>query len=167
MFVYLLRHGNAADQAPDGSMDDSRRELTADGMDKLASACQSYARIMVPPQRIWHSPLIRARQSAEILAKACDVPQPLEEHPLLRPGGQVAAMVDVLQGELLAGLESTLLVGHEPNLGNLLGLLVSGTERLSIPLGKGMLAGVKLETPQVMTGRLQVLLNQGSGAHLL
>ena len=166
MHVYLLRHGDASSLAPDGSMRDDLRELTSEGVERLHVASRSYARIMTAPQRILHSPLVRARQTATILAQACNFPLALEENPLLRPGGQPAAMVDLLQGELLSGVESMVLVGHEPNLGNLLGLLVSGTEHLSLPMGKGMLAAVALMDPKVMTGELDTLLTIQAGMQL-
>ena len=39
MHVYLLRHGDASNTAPDGSLDDDHRELTEDGISKLRGAC--------------------------------------------------------------------------------------------------------------------------------
>ena len=68
-----------------------------------------------------------------------------------------------MQAELLDGVEAIALVGHEPHLGDLLGLLLSGNERVSIPLSKGMLAAVELNDAKVMLGRLLFVLPQGSG----
>ena len=166
MHVYLLRHGEAADRAPDGSLNDDGRELTEVGVERLRAACSPYARIIGDATRILHSPLARARQSAEILAAATGDGDALAEIVELRPGGRASRLVDLLQGEILDGCESLVLVGHEPVLGDLLGLLTSGNDRFSIPLGKGMLAAVVLREPQVMIGRLVVMLSQAAALRL-
>ena len=166
MNAYLLRHGEASSLAPDGSLADDARELTEAGTARLRTACSVYSRVIGPARRILHSPLARARQSAEILAASCAVEVTLTEIADLRPGGRASNLIDLLQGELLDGCESLVLVGHEPLLGDLLGLLTTGNDRLSIPVGKGMLAGVRMSGPQVMVGRLRVLLSQEEALRL-
>ena len=166
MNAYLLRHGEAADLAPDGSLTDDDRELTDNGTARLQAACSVYSRVIGTRGRILHSPLARARQSAEILASACATSAALTETVDLRPGGRASNLVDLLQGELLDGCETLVLVGHEPLLGDLLGLLATGNDRLSIPMGKGTLAGVRISGPQVMVGRLRLLLSQEEALRL-
>ena len=166
MLAYLLRHGDAADLAPDGSYDDDRRELTETGQEKLANACVSYGQIMAPPERILSSSLVRAIQSAKILAAACDFDGDIEVNDILLPGANPAAAVDLLQGEILTGTQSIALVGHQPHMGDLLGMLVTGNERMSLPMKKGMLAGIELHDPQVVQGRLVCMLAQKAGRAL-
>lgn len=163
MHAYLLRHGDSADLAPDGGFRDDQRELTPRGIEKLHLACKSYARLMVPPDRILHSPLARARQTAEILAEHTGFAGELATNDQLTPSANPAMTVDVLQGELLDGGEAIALVGHQPHLGDLLGLLLFGNQRVSLPLSKGMLAGVELNDPKVMLGRLLWILPQRAG----
>jgi phosphohistidine phosphatase len=164
--AYLLRHGDAADLAPDGGFSDEQRELTSKGIKKLHLACKTYARLMVPPDRILHSPLARARQTAEILAEHIGFAGDLVANDRLTPGANPAMSVDVLQAELLDGGEAIALVGHQPHLGDLLGLLLFGNQRVSLPLSKGMLAAVELNDPKVMVGRLLWVLPQRAGKQL-
>ena len=166
MHAYLLRHGEAASLAPDGGFQDELRELTGKGMERLHAACRSYARLMVPPDRIVHSPLARARQTAEILAQHTGFAGDLASHDGLTPSANPATIVDVLQGDLLSGAEAVALVGHQPHLGDLLGLLLFGNARASLPLSKGLLAATELNDPQVMLGRLLWFLPQQAGERL-
>ena len=168
MYVYLMRHGDASSTAPDGTLDDDRRELTPEGIDKLRAACQVYARMIETPQKVIHSPLIRARQSAEILLGAVAPGQEslLEESSELRPGGRPMRVIDMLQAEFLNGCESLALVGHEPLFGDLLGVLSSGNDRFSLPMGKGMLAAIRMTEPQVMIGRLTAMVSQAAALRL-
>ena len=166
MHAYLLRHGEAADLAPDGGFRDEQRELTGKGIEKLHMACKSYARLMMPPDRILHSPLIRARQTAEILAEHTGSTGDLVANDGLTPNANPAMAVDILQGELLDGAEAIALVGHQPHLGDLLGLLLSGNERVSFPLSKGMMAAVDMNDPKVMLARMLFILPQTAGAQL-
>jgi len=168
MHVYLLRHGDAATSAPDGSHNDDGRELTPDGIEKLRIACDVYARMIEPPQQIVHSPLIRARQSAEILLAATTPGQEdlLSENSELRPGGRAMRVVDTLQAEFLNGCKTLVLVGHEPLLGDLLGMLTSGNDRFSLPMGKGMLAAIRMMEPQVMIGRMMAMVSQSAASRL-
>ena len=168
MHVYLLRHGDAAVLAPDGSRDDDRRELTSEGIERLRGACAVYGRMLDPPQQIVHSPLIRARQSAEILVTATAPGQEdlLTESSELRPGGRAMRVIDMLQTEFLNGCESIVLVGHEPLLGDLLGMLTSGNDHFSLPMGKGMLASIRMTEPQVMIGRMMAMISQSAALRL-
>jgi phosphohistidine phosphatase len=166
MFVYLMRHGEAAGQAPDGSFSDEHRELTRGGKERLSTACEVYSRIIGTPSIILHSPLVRARQTAEILARATSSAEALTVRKELRPGARSTQVIDMLQGEFLAGRESVVLVGHEPLLGDLLGLLSSGNDRLSFPMAMGMLAQVMMSEPQVMIGRLTTMLSQSAALRM-
>ncbi len=168
MNIFLLRHGEAADLAPDGTRNDDARELTAHGIERLRSACTTYAQLIGTPTKIVHSPLRRARQSAEILATVTIAGKldELIEMDELRPGGRASQMVDMLQTEFLNGCESLVLVGHEPLLGDLLGVLTSGNDRFSLQMGKGMLAAVRITEPQVMIGRLMTMVSQSAALRL-
>lgn len=168
MKVFLLRHGDAADHAPDGSFDDDARELSEDGVERLRIAAQAYVRIIgAGDLRIFHSPLIRAVQSTGILIDAGLSPRSMQVQADLRPSRRTEKVVDLLQGEFLDGAEKVLLVGHEPLLGNLLGVLAAGNERLSLPLSKGMLVQIDLPEPQVMIGRLENVISQTAARHLI
>ena len=83
------------------------------------------------------SPLVRARQTAEPVAEACGFERPFTETKTLAPN---ADPVEVLHELARLSPASALLVGHQPHLGRLFGLLVSGRSDLEIPMKKAGLA---------------------------
>lgn len=157
MRIHLLRHGDAADLAPNGPHTDEERPLTKAGIEKLERACEAYAELIGEPDRIVSSPLLRARESARILAAATQFGAEIEQNPILVPGGEPRDCLELLRTD---PVESVVLVGHEPHLGFLLGLLLTGSEQQAIPLKKGMLVGVELESPRSLFARLLFALSQ-------
>lgn len=160
MILYLLRHGIAADVSSTGARSDEQRPLSDDGTNKLTAAVEAYQKLMVPPDRILCSPLLRARQTAEILRDAFGSNLELEQTPALHHSIAPTKILAQLQGDLIENLGAIALVGHEPHLGNLLGLLLSPSGRLSMPLTMGMMAAVEVLDAQAMTGRLVFCLSQ-------
>ena len=159
MRIFLLRHGIAARLSTGGPRTDDERPLTAEGREKMTEASNYYARHLPIPDKIISSPLLRARQTAEILSRAVEYKGVIEESPVLAPGARPASILDILQGDGLAGVGSVVLVGHEPHLGSLLGLLLTGSEQVSLPLRKGMISGVEVSEPLSMLGRLVLCLS--------
>ncbi len=159
MRIFLLRHGIAASLSTGGPRTDDERPLTAEGRDKMTEACNHYARHVSIPDKIISSPLLRARQTAEIFSRALGYTGVIEENPVLAPGARPASILDTLQGDGLAGIATVVLVGHEPHLGSLLGLLLTGSEQVSLPLRKGMISGIEVTEPQSMLGRLVLCLS--------
>ncbi len=160
MIIYLLRHGIAADTAADGSYSDEGRPLSEDGHKKLSKALQAYRKLMLPPDRILASPLLRAQQTAELLRESLGSSIEIEATPALHHSVAPTAILEQLQGDLLEDVGSIALVGHEPHLGNLFGLLLSSSSRRSIPLSMGMMVAIEVLEAQAMTGRLVFCLSQ-------
>ena len=73
---------------------------------------------------------------------------------------------NLLEAEALAGCPSIAVVGHEPHLGYLLGLLVTGHPRQPIPLKKGMLVGVETLSSASLVGNLRFALSQRAAGAL-
>ena len=65
--LYLIRHG-VAEERGEAWPDDAKRPLTQDGMAKLRQAARALARLDVALDVIVTSPLVRTRQTAEIIA---------------------------------------------------------------------------------------------------
>jgi phosphohistidine phosphatase len=81
------------------------------------------------------SPLVRAKQTAEILRQAYGAELKVTEIAALEPAKPVNAVLHWLQGQ---PAEATVaLVGHEPQLGMLVSWLLSGDQRVFTPLRKG------------------------------
>lgn len=159
MHVYLLRHGAAAPGTPGRT--DAERPLTEPGVRDLRAACRIYAALMEPIEILVSSPLLRARQTAEILAAALPATPRRREAGELEPGADPDRALRLAQASALEGA-SVAFVGHEPHLGGLLGALLLGGRGSAIPLRKGMMVAVEVAEPTSMAGRLRWALDQDS-----
>ena len=151
MKLYFLRHGIAED-AHD-SMRDYDRALTEEGREQLSTIAAALQRLQITPALILSSPLVRAQQSAEIVAETlgCQVTTARE----LEPG----CTLEHLQ-RLLAHYnhDTLMLVGHEPDFSALAARLINADER-GILLKKAGLIRVEVQgRPQAGRGRLSALL---------
>jgi phosphohistidine phosphatase len=133
MPILLLRHGPAGNADPRRYPDDRERALTSLGKKRTRRAMRGLASFEPVVDRVWTSPLVRARETAALLARAYDPPPPITVIEALGPGGDALA---ALAAEAHAGVKETLvLVGHEPDLGLLAGRLVAGPG-IALPLKK-------------------------------
>src|SRR5581483_4187543 len=90
-------------------------------------------------------PYLRARQTAEIVARALDRREQLHLTDTLVPGAKAREVIDLIQaGSQMP--ENVLLVGHEPYLSELVSLLVSGDTNLPVTLKKGSLCKLTVES---------------------
>lgn len=120
MKIYLVRHGIAEDR---GQKPDEDRALTGEGKRLTKKAMRGFAELRETPQLVVSSPLLRAWQTAVILAKVLDADRPRVE-TALAPGGDP---LDVLARLRREERESVALVGHEPDLSELGELLAGKT----------------------------------------
>lgn len=126
MLIYLLRHGPAGERDPARYPNDDLRPLTADGRRRTESVARGIATLGLKIDHVLSSPLVRARQTAEVVTQRLKFAERLVvESPSLSPDRSVA----VVLGELtkLDVDASVLLVGHEPHLSQLLSLLIAGS----------------------------------------
>lgn len=147
MRLWLLRHGQAETHA--GS--DAQRRLTAHGRrGVLQSAAQLIGR---PLEAILCSPLVRAQQTAELVAEALQYPRALEIVAWLTPD----ATVHEVLGKLAARPESDiLLVSHLPLIGELAGMLEHGHRQQPLPMATASLAALQGDLP--LAGGMQRVL---------
>ena len=156
MLVHLLRHGVAADTSPSGLDDD--RPLTDQGRDKLNQSAAAF-RVALSDglERVVSSPLLRARQTAQLIYKEAhleDFASEIEESDdLVHSVSADRAVTTIIEPSLAEGCRGILLVGHEPHLGDLFGQLVNGRAS-SLPLRKGMLVGIELAGRTSTFGRM-------------
>ena len=130
--LYLMRHGLAADQGPAYPNDDER-PLTSDGIDRLRVQVAGLRVLDVRLDRILTSPLVRAVQTAEILAAGIGCAAPLVIVDALRPGGRFDAVVAALAR--VGDARSVALVGHMPSMGELAARLIGAKEPLAFKKG--------------------------------
>lgn len=113
MELYLLRHGIAEDsrQSPTGS--DSSRRLTAEGRDKILGIAENLKNAGYEIDRVISSPLIRARQTAEIVAKVFKIKHEIILCDHLYPGSSAGDFLKELKS-FRKDTEGLMAVGHEP-----------------------------------------------------
>ncbi|HMD56025.1 MAG TPA: histidine phosphatase family protein [Solirubrobacteraceae bacterium] len=142
--LWVLRHAEAE---PHGTRADAERRLTARGRRQARAAGLALARLQAGFDAVLFSPKVRARQTAELAAERW--PQAkravLAAHPPLAGGFDAASAREAFE---LAASERgarasgrVLLVGHEPDLSNVVAELTGG----AIDLKKGGLAVVRLD----------------------
>lgn len=152
MNLYLLRHGIAEPARGTSRLADLRRPLSRDGRKKIEEVAAALLELKLGLAAIYHSPLVRAQETAAIVAAQLGLAEQTSELPLLAPGrplGEIAAYLKALPLEQ----EDVLLVGHEPQLGRLAAFLV--TERAEPPfaLRKGGLIRLSIPTQGDLIGR--------------
>ena len=149
--LYLVRHGVAEDRG-DKWPDDTKRPLTADGIDRMKKAARGLERLGVTLDVILSSPLVRARQTAETLSARLEGHPPIVTSEALAPGGTFAALVADLEKHARKGRIA--LVGHEPGIGELAARLIGA--RQSLEFKKGAICRVDFEElPPSGAGKLQ------------
>lgn len=150
MELYFLRHGIAADVGPEGS-GDAGRPLTKEGITKMQSAARGMRKLGLRLDALLSSPLVRAHQTAKIVAREIGLELQLAEE--LSPGCDLARLFGLL-GEHRAA-ERVMLVGHEPDFSQLIGALTGGSR---VQIKKGGLARVDVELLEEGAGTLIWLL---------
>lgn len=159
MKVLLVRHAIAADGASFAGPDRDR-PLTDEGRRRFERGALALAAQVPDLAWIATSPLRRARQTAEILDAASDGRARLTEARELAPGGGAEEVLRLLASWREAG--TVALVGHEPNLTRLEGLLLTGSERSFAELKKG--GAALLDLPgQVTAGGARLLWHLPAG----
>jgi phosphohistidine phosphatase len=144
MQLCLVRHAIAAERGR-AYPDDRERPLTGEGRKRMAEAAQGLKRLF-PATAILTSPLLRARQTADVLATAYGFKPTIVE--ALGEGDHAGAFKACKKLT-----EPAILVGHEPWMGELLSLLLTGSaEAMSAVFKKGAAACVSTSSPPAPGG---------------
>jgi phosphohistidine phosphatase len=154
MQICLVRHAIAVERGTRGFENDALRPLTPRGRDRMREAAAGLA-TLITPQVVLTSPLLRATQTAEIIAAAYGLSSPRQIEALAT--GNDAALLNELRD---LDASPVMLVGHEPYLSGTLSLLLTGDPaQLSTDLKKGAAALVACEgDPDPGSCRLEWLL---------
>lgn len=134
MDLILVRHAIAEDPQPDKP--DAAREVTRRGRRRFRGCVQGMAEIGLRLDRVVHSPILRAVQTADYLRPILDGDTEVTDL-LAQPPGD--ALLELLAPYAEARVA---LVGHEPWLGELASLLLTGKRNASgnLPFRKGGVA---------------------------
>ena len=154
MNLYLMRHGLAVERGTHGYESDRDRPLTAKGERRIRRVAEALLRMEISFDGMLSSPLIRARQTAELLNKEMKARHTLRFTEHLAPGGRVKELVRLIH-RLPDSQQQILLVGHEPDLGQLASILLTGGDGLAVIFKKGAIAN--LDVGKLTAGRCATL----------
>ena len=137
MELLIIRHAIAFERDRHRWRDDAARPLSPAGMRRARKAAAGLKEFSKAPDLLLTSPLVRARQTAQILTEVAGWPTATEASELA-PGERVPAVLALLgkaRGKLVA------IVGHQPELGTLLtACLLGDGEVLPIEMKKNAVA---------------------------
>jgi phosphohistidine phosphatase len=136
MKLYFLRHGIAEDPKP-GRLTDRERPLTSEGIEEMRRVARGMRALELRVEEIWTSPLVRARQTAEIAAAGLGLEKHVREVSRLACGCAFPTLAELLNADGVP--DRLLLVGHEPDFSENVGQLIGGG---SVRMKKASLACV-------------------------
>jgi phosphohistidine phosphatase len=144
MRLYIVRHAIADPHGTPGMPDDDR-PLTEEGIKKMRRAAVALRSLEFVPELILSSPLPRALQTADILIDTFGQKRTrLEILKALAPSGSRKEVYQAITS-YEKKLESLMLVGHQPSLGEIAGEIVWGSQQYFLDLKKGGVCAIELE----------------------
>lgn len=139
MRVYIVRHGQAGPAASD-----SARTLTPEGRAEVTKLGEFAAREGIRVSAIWHSPKVRARETAQLLAETGQLGGALEQRSGLRPEDDPGTII----AELEAANGDVSIVGHMPHVATLVSTLVADTGSPPIRFDTATMVCLEREAPR-------------------
>jgi phosphohistidine phosphatase len=144
MNVYLLRHAHALDIGEQGVQTDEDRPLSDQGHKQVELVADAITRLSLKFDQILTSPLRRALETAQQLARGLEMPESsVVTMEALEPGVSSKKLMKKLRA-----LEATdvVLVGHAPDLNEHAAWLM-GSKRVQVEIPKAGLAYIRCEAP--------------------
>jgi phosphohistidine phosphatase len=137
MELLIVRHAVACERDRHRWPSDGARPLSPAGIRRARKAASGLKEFSKAPDRLLTSPLVRARQTAQILTDVAGWPQ-AEEASELSPGQPALAVLSLLgKGRS----KRVAVVGHQPGLGALLtACLLEGGGALAVEMKKNAVA---------------------------
>ena len=124
MRLFVIRHADAEAGEPD-----ELRRLSAEGREQARELGMRLSAESVRPDAILTSPLLRARETGEALAAELGVES--ESSETLAPGATAAGVLAEIEGRG----ETVLVIGHQPDCGQIAAELGDGAEPRFPPAG--------------------------------
>lgn len=150
MILYFLRHASAGEHVMNPKKDE-KRALDKEGIEQCGYIGRALAALNVQVDTIVSSPLKRCTQTASLVGNELGYEGKLQIDAGLRPAAGFADFRKLL--EKYAKQEAVMVVGHNPNLSQFLGSVISDSGcEASLDLKKGAVAKVEMRRT---TGTLQ------------
>ena len=143
MVIYFLRHASAGEPF-DNPKRDEKRGLDKEGIQQCGTVGRFLAGADVQVDTILSSPLKRAAQTAFLVGNEIGFDGKIQMESALKPAGTFADFRMLLEKQ--RRLEAILVVGHNPNLSEFVGKIISPSAcEAAIDLKKGAVARVELK----------------------
>lgn len=158
MILYIVRHAWAEQRDAERWPDDGLRPLTKKGRKRFAKLMRRLEETDFAPQVVATSPLLRCRQTTEILADHLSDQPSVVELEALAPGSDLATLI---QWTAAQEVDEVAWVGHAPDVGRLAANLI-GSKDATIEFAKGAIACIEFsDTIAAGSGALRWLATAG------
>ncbi len=141
MLLYIIRHAWAGERDTDQWPDDTQRPLTDEGRKRFNKFLKRLTDVRFAPSIIASSPLLRCKQTAEIIAKRFPSTPNIVQLDALAPGSNLEAMI---QWTAELDNDEVAWVGHDPDVRHLVAQLIGG-DSANIRIRKGAVAAIRFE----------------------
>jgi phosphohistidine phosphatase len=149
--LYFIRHG-VAEERGDAWPDDTKRPLNEAGSRRMRKNARGLSRLGVELDVVLTSPLVRTKQTAEIVAAAFPSRPPIVTSDGLAPDGTYDQLLADLAKQ--SKRSRIALVGHEPGIGEFAGRFVGA--RRAFEFKKGGICRIDVESlPPAGPGKLR------------
>jgi len=142
MNLYLMRHANAGVPRDNPALD-AKRSLIKEGKDQCMLMARVLSAFKVQIDVIVSSPLKRAMQTAQLVGTELGYDSKVEVSSALGMNGDYVAFQKLL--DKYADREGVLMVGHNPNVFQFLGRMITGNGGAAIRMRKASIARVDLD----------------------
>lgn len=142
MILYIVRHAWAEERDAERWPDDGLRPLTKKGRKRFAKFLRRMEDSDVAAQVVATSPLLRCRQTAEILVDHLPDQPGVVELEALAPGSDLGTLI---QWTAAQEIDEIAWVGHAPDVGHLTAALI-GSSDAAIDFAKGAIACLEFES---------------------
>lgn len=153
--LYIVRHAVAEDAGP--GIDDHARQLTKKGRKRFAKLVRQLQDAGLAVDLVATSPLVRTRETADILAAELDGSPRIEVVDALAPGSDWQALVE---WTIQQDARRVAWVGHAPCVGRLVAMTI-GDGSAAIRMQKGAIAAIRLDDGPGQPGELEWLATPG------
>ncbi len=155
MKLYIIRHGLAGEHGDPRYPDDRLRPLTDEGRKRFSNTIKHLADAGMAPQIVATSPLLRCRQTAQIVVERASNKPTLLELTALEPGSDLEALIEWTKDQQI---EEVAWVGHAPDVSDLAAALIGDRCNAAIRFAKGAVACIAFDDSVARgTGELQWL----------
>jgi phosphohistidine phosphatase len=160
MILYLMRHANAGVFRGNPVLD-AKRGLVKEGKEQCMLMARVLSALKVQIDVIVASPLKRALQTAQFVGTELGYDAKVEISPALAPNASYNDFQALLASH--AEREGVLVVGHNPNVFQFLGRMITGNGGAAIRMRKGSIARIDMDRHPP---RLQWLIDPRSARQL-